>query len=288
MSIPAHTREILARHGLQLKKSLGQNFLTNRHVLDRIVEAAHLTPTSGVIEIGPGIGALTEPLVAKAGKVVAVELDQRLLPVLRELFAYQEGFEVIHGDARKVDFQQIIDERLSGCSDVQVIANLPYYITSPILTRLLSARYPLNQIIVMVQKEVAERLLAEPSSKAYGSLTLFVRYFAIVELVLKVPRHVFVPQPNVDSAVIRLIPRQQPLVQVLDEEMLFSLIRAAFHKRRKTLLNALSDQPVIGLDKRQWHALLQHIGLDDRRRGETLTLEEFAQIAMAVSHIKSS
>lgn len=288
MSIPAHTRQILARHGLQLKKSLGQNFLTNGHVLDRIIEAAHLTSTSGVIEIGPGIGALTEPLIAKAGKVVAVELDQRLLPVLKELFGDQEGFAVVHGDARKVDFQQIIDEKLYACSDVQVIANLPYYITSPILTRLLSARYPLNQIMVMVQKEVAERLLAEPSSKAYGSLTLFVRYFATVELVLKVPRHVFVPRPNVDSAVIRLTPRQQPLVAVPNEEVLFQLIRAAFHKRRKTLLNALSDQPSFGLDKRQWHVLLQHIKLDDQRRGETLTLEEFAQIATAVSHIKSS
>lgn len=288
MSIPAHTREILARHGLQLKKSLGQNFLTNRHVLDRIVEAAHLTSTSGVIEIGPGIGALTEPLIAKAGKVVAVELDQRLLPVLKELFAHQVNFEVVHGDARKVDFQQIINNKLSGCTDVQVIANLPYYITSPILTRLLSARYPLDQIIVMIQKEVADRLLAEPSSKAYGSLTLFVRYFATVELVFKVPRHVFVPQPNVDSAVIRLTPHQQPLVKVPNEDVFFKLIRAAFHKRRKTLLNALSDQPAFGLDKRQWHDLLQNIGLDDQRRGETLTLKEFAQIAIALSRIKLS
>ena len=288
MSIPARTKNLLAQHGIQLKKSLGQNFLTDRRVLEQIVTAADLTPSSGVIEIGPGIGALTEQLLRRAGRVVAIELDQRMLPVLQQLFAEQTHLDVVHGDAREVDFQQIIDNDLSACSDVQVIANLPYYITSPVLTRLLAKRYPLRQIVVMIQKEVAERLLAAPSSKAYGSLTLFVRYFATVEWVFKVPRHVFVPRPNVDSAVVRLIPRTQPLVQVSDEELLFGVIRAAFHKRRKTLLNALAEQSSFGLTKAEWHSLLAGIGMDVQRRGETLTLDEFATIAQAVAHIKLS
>lgn len=281
-AISSQTKAILNKTGVVLKKSLGQNFLTDRHALEKIADAVVLTKHSGVIEIGPGIGALTEKLAERAGKIVAVELDQRLLPVLNDLFANQPQVQFTHGDALQIDFHQLIEEHLKGCEDVHIIANLPYYITSPIITRLLSERYPIQNLVIMIQKEVADRLLASPNTKAYGSLTLFVQYYAQVEKVAVVSRKVFVPQPKVDSTVVRLNIRSHPPVEVPDENKLFQVIRAAFGKRRKTLLNALSTHFSSEKSKTEWSDLLYQVDIDPTRRGETLSLEEFARIVVAI------
>ncbi|SHF06684.1 16S rRNA (adenine1518-N6/adenine1519-N6)-dimethyltransferase [Seinonella peptonophila] len=278
-TISGQTKAILAEAKLGLKKSLGQNFLTDRHIIERIVSAIPLTEQSGVIEIGPGIGALTERLVKQAGSVVGIELDRRLLPVLHQLFATNENISFIHGDALKVDYHQLIHDYLSECKDVHVIANLPYYITSPLIIHLLEGGYPFQNIVIMIQKEVAERLMAQPHTKAYGSLTLFAQYYATVERVTHVSRNVFVPRPQVDSMVVKLTLRNVPPVQTSDQTLLFQIIRAAFQQRRKTLQNALHAQFQSQATKDQLHSWLQTSGIDGKRRGETLTLAEFAHIA---------
>ncbi|PTM54833.1 16S rRNA (adenine(1518)-N(6)/adenine(1519)-N(6))-dimethyltransferase RsmA [Desmospora activa] len=277
--ITAQTRDILARHGIQLKKSLGQNFLTDQRVLDRMIEAAELNHSSGVLEIGPGIGALTQRLAMEATRVVAVELDQRLVPVLQELFVDQAHVSIVHGDALKVDLAALIRDELGEGTRPSVVANLPYYITSPILMRLLEQKLPLNNIVVMIQKEVAERLTAEPGTKAYGSITVAVRYYTEPEWVCRVPSHVFVPRPQVDSAVIRLKVRHRPPVQVNNEELFFRIIRAAFNQRRKTLSNALSSLLSNRREKAPLIEAMTASGIDPQRRGETLSLEEFARLA---------
>lgn len=280
--ISARTRELLNTYGLTLKKSLGQNFLTDSHVLDKIIAAAALTPESGVIEIGPGIGALTERLAGMASKVVAVELDHRLVPVLKELFQTQPHVEIIHGDALKVDLAAVIQTHFQGIKTLHVVANLPYYVTSPILIRLLTERYPLTNIVVMIQKEVADRLAAKPGTKDYGSLSVLVQYFAEVEEVAKVPSHVFIPRPNVDSAVARLTLRQHPAVEVKNEEWFFKVVRAAFQQRRKTLLNTLHANLFPKRDKAEVEEWLKEAGIDPKRRGETLDLQEFAVLAQLI------
>ncbi|SDW85785.1 16S rRNA (adenine1518-N6/adenine1519-N6)-dimethyltransferase [Marininema mesophilum] len=275
--ITTRTREILRRHGLQLKKSLGQNFLTEDRVLHQIVEAADLDEQSGVLEIGPGIGALTEHLADEAKSILAVELDQRLIPILDELFVAYPHVKVLHGDAMKVDLHRLIDEHLGDCERRHVVANLPYYVTSPILMRLLEERLPLDSIVIMVQKEVAERLTSEPGTKAYGSITVTTQYFTEPEWVTLVPAHVFMPRPQVDSAVIRLKVRRTPPVDVRNEALFFRVIRAAFGQRRKTLPNALAAGLFGGERKGEVTAWLDEAGIDPKRRGETLSLEEFAQ-----------
>lgn len=277
--ITERTRQLLAERGLRLKKSLGQHFLTDQHILDKMMQAAGLGPETGVLEIGPGIGALTERLALEAKGVVALELDDRLVPVLRELFSDQPHVQIIHGDAMKLDLHQLIREHLGDCSRISVVANLPYYVTSPILMRLLEEKLPLDRVVVMIQKEVAERLTAVPGSKAYGSLTVAAGYYAETEWVTKVPAHVFIPQPQVDSAVIRLNVRQHPPVDVKNEALFFRVIRAAFGQRRKTLLNALSSGLSGGEGKETIHQAALEAGIDPKRRGETLSLEEFAQLA---------
>jgi 16S rRNA (adenine1518-N6/adenine1519-N6)-dimethyltransferase len=279
MSLPIsrQTRQLLTRHGLRLKKSLGQNFLTDPHILAQIVDAAQLTSQTGVIEIGPGIGALTEKLLEQGNQVLAIELDQRLIPVLQEIFHDQSRFTVMHGDALQIDFAQL-SERFVEAQEVAVVANLPYYITSPILLHLLTNRYPLQRIVVMIQQEVAERLVAAPNSKAYGSLSVLVQYFAQVEQVLTVPKQVFFPQPKVDSAVVRLELRREPAVQVADEALFFTVVRAAFAKRRKTLLNTLHASFAADFAKHDIVALLTAAGIDPGRRGETCSLAEFASL----------
>ncbi|MDR6227121.1 16S rRNA (adenine(1518)-N(6)/adenine(1519)-N(6))-dimethyltransferase RsmA [Desmospora profundinema] len=274
--ITGRTREILARHGIQLKKSLGQHFLTDQHVLDKMMKAAELDSRTGVLEIGPGVGALTQRLASEAGRVVAVELDGRLVPVLEELFADQPHVSVVHGDVMKVNLAALIRDELGTNPRPSVVANLPYYVTTPILMRLLEERLPLAHIVVMIQKEVAERLTAEPGTKAYGSITVATRYYADPEWVCRVPAHVFIPRPQVDSAVIRLNVRSQPPVEVNHERLLFQIIRAAFNRRRKTLPNALAPLLPADLGKEVLIGALEAAGIDPRRRGETLSLEEFA------------
>lgn len=278
-SIVSRTRELLADHNLSLKKSLGQHFLVDERVLDRIIDAAELDGSTGVLEIGPGMGALTERLADRAGWVLAVEIDGRLIPILRKLFVDRPRVTVVHGDALQVDLKALMDRHLGSAERFSVVANLPYYATSPILMRLLEERLPLDRIVVMIQKEVAERIMAEPGTKEYGSLSVAVRYFAEVFRVCGVPRNCFVPRPQVDSAVIGLRIRREPLVSVRNEPLFFRMVRAAFSQRRKTLANALSSSLFGGKRKAELENLLKEIGIDPNRRGETLTLEEFAQVS---------
>lgn len=278
-SISAKTRKLLKQHNIVLKKSLGQNFLTDAHVLQHIVDAAKLDSHSGVIEIGPGLGALTEGLAKRAQKVVAIELDNRLIPVLQDMFYDQPNVEIVHADALKLDFAQLITDKFGSCSQVHVVANLPYYVTSPILVKLLESSLSLTNIVVMIQKEVADRILARPGSKTYGSLSVFAQYFSEPSKVVQVPSHVFVPRPQVDSMVIKLSIRSAPPVPVEDESFFFQVVRASFAKRRKTLLNSLSSSLPFQLEKKRLEELIHSIGIDPGCRGEMLSMESFAQLS---------
>jgi 16S rRNA (adenine1518-N6/adenine1519-N6)-dimethyltransferase len=277
--ISAQTRALLSQQGICLKKSLGQNFLTDMHILNKIVAAAQLTESAGVLEIGPGIGALTERLAAEVKKVVAIEIDQRLISVLRQLFADRAHVEIIHGDAVQVDLAGIVEQYFQAGDALHVVANLPYYVASPILIRLLEERLPLRNIVVMIQKEVADRLVAQPGTKGYSSFTVLVQYFAEVEVVTRVPNHVFVPRPKVDSAVIKLTPRERPPVDLTNEALFFEVVRASFAQRRKTLLNTLQFHLLSAYPKKEVENWLWSHAIDPKRRGETLTLQEFATLA---------
>ncbi|SEN64405.1 16S rRNA (adenine(1518)-N(6)/adenine(1519)-N(6))-dimethyltransferase RsmA [Lihuaxuella thermophila] len=280
--ISARTRELLSEHAIVLKKSLGQNFLTDSHVLDKIIRAAELTERSGVLEIGPGIGALTERLANEARKVVAIEIDQRLIPVLEELFASRPHVKIIHGDATEIDLRTFLRDHFQDVDTIHVVANLPYYVTSPIIVRLLSERLPLKNIVIMIQKEVADRLTASPGTKDYSSLTVLVKYFAMAEEVARVPSHVFVPRPQVDSAVTRLTLRDQPAVYVSNERLFFKVVRAAFAQRRKTLLNTLHANLFSSRRKDEVEKWLHEAGIDPKRRGETLDIQEFAALTQVI------
>jgi len=278
---PRRTKEIIAKYGFSFKKSLGQNFLIDGNVLSRIVDAAELDKSKGALEIGPGIGALTERLSLAAGKVTAIEIDQRLIPILGEVLADKPHVSVVHGDVLKLDLKQLFEEQFAGCDGVSVVANLPYYVTTPILMKLLEERLPLQNIVVMIQKEVAERMAAKPGGKEYGSLSVAVQYYCVPQLVCTVPHTVFIPQPNVDSAVIKLAVREKPAVEVPDEAFFFRVVQASFAQRRKTLMNNLTQ--LAGKENReQLTALLTSIGIDPGRRGETLSLEEFAKLSISM------
>ncbi|MGX4582938.1 16S rRNA (adenine(1518)-N(6)/adenine(1519)-N(6))-dimethyltransferase RsmA [Paenibacillus chitinolyticus] len=282
VATPKRTKDILNRHNLVLKKSLGQNFLTDGNVLRNIISAAELTPEKGALEIGPGIGALTQQLAKEAGRVVAVEIDQRLLPILRETLSPYPSAEVVHGDVLKLDLRQLIEEKFSGLSGISVVANLPYYITTPIIMKLLEEKLPLENIVVMIQKEVADRMAAKPGGKEYGSLSIAVQFYCEAELVTIVPRTVFVPQPNVDSAVIRLRLRKGPPVEVADEDFFFEVVQASFAQRRKTIYNNLGARFFSKENKRDLEALLLEAGIEPSRRGETLSMEEYGRVAEAL------
>lgn len=273
---PAVVKEIIEKHGFKFSKSLGQNFLIDGNIIDRIIERADIKERDGIIEIGPGIGTLTQKLCEKAGRVVAIELDDNLLPILEETLGAYNNVEVIHGDVLKVDLKQIIEEKLA-LEKVKVVANLPYYITTPIIMKLLEENLSIDKIVVMVQKEVAFRMKAAPGSKDYGALSVAVQYYSKPEIIVDVPKNVFMPRPNVDSAVIMLDVYKEPVIKVKDEKMFFNVVKAAFGKRRKTLLNALSSS--IDLKKERIEEILKECGVDPMRRGETLTIREFALVA---------
>jgi 16S rRNA (adenine1518-N6/adenine1519-N6)-dimethyltransferase len=277
----AEVDALLRRHGFQTRQRLGQNFLVDRNTLLKVVAAAELDPEDVVLEIGPGIGTLTVELAARAGQVTAVELDPRLLPILREVLAGHANTEVIHADFLRLPLAEFLAGRC-GPRRCKVVANLPYYITSPVLTALLDQHAMLERIVLMVQKEVADRLAAAPGTEAYGSLSVFAQWRATVETVSRVSRHVFRPAPNVDSAIVRLRIREAPPVPVANEARFFDVVHAAFQKRRKTLLNALSTFPALGLTKEEAAAALGRAGIDPMRRGETLSIAEFAAVAGAV------
>ncbi len=269
----ADISNLARKHGIRLKKSLGQNFLREPGIADQIVMAAELDGSDRVVEIGPGFGSLTLKLAATAGEVWVVELDRRLLPVLEEVTGHCSNVVIRQGDILKTN----LDEMLAASKPYKVVANLPYYITTPIIMRLLEAEQGWSVAVVMVQKEVAERITAAPGGKDYGVLSLGVQYRAEAEIITVVPATAFVPQPEVQSAVIRLRRRQQPPVEVTDEGNLFRIIRAAFGQRRKTLLNALSSN--LGLPRETASQFLAAVQIDPQRRGETLSLEEYARLA---------
>lgn len=287
-SISVRTKKLLSEYKIQLKKSLGQNFLTDPHVLDKIIHAASLTKESGVIEIGPGIGALTERLAQTARKVVAIEIDQRLIPVLEKLFQNDDNVEIINGDALTVNLKQVVAEHFRDTGSLHVVANLPYYVTSPILVRLLQEQLPLTNIVIMIQKEVADRLKATPGTKDYSSLSVLVQYYADVKEVGRVPSHVFVPRPQVDSAVVCLTLKKEPKVQVPDEQAFFKMVRAAFNQRRKTLLNSLHSHLLSSVSKEEVERWMHEAGIDPKRRAETLNLEEFVVLAEVIHRKKIS
>ncbi|WP_046228494.1 16S rRNA (adenine(1518)-N(6)/adenine(1519)-N(6))-dimethyltransferase RsmA [Paenibacillus dauci] len=276
IATPRRTKEIISKHGFSFKKSLGQNFLIDANILNKIVEAAGLTPERGALEIGPGIGALTERLAQQAKAVTAVEIDQRLIPILKDSLQTYSNVNVRHGDILKVDLHELFREDFGNVDKVSVVANLPYYVTTPILMKLLEERLPLDNIVVMIQKEVAQRMAAKPGGKEYGSLSIAVQYYCEPELVCIVPKTVFIPQPNVESAVIRLKLREQPAVQVEDEQHFFEIVQSSFVQRRKTIANNLKTRYFAGGDREQLEQLLNRAGIEPTRRGETLSLEEYA------------
>jgi len=275
-------REVLGRHGFHFSKSLGQNFLIDGSVLDQIAEGAELTQKDVVLEVGPRIGVLTQVLCERAGRVVAVEIDRGLLPVLEETLEDYDNVEVVHGDILKLNLPQLFEEKLSG-AQVKVVANLPYYITTPIIMNFFEQKLPVERIVVMVQKEVADRMQAVPSTKAYGTLSIAVQYYAKAKIVTTVSSNSFFPSPNVDSAVIALVRREKPAVDVKDEEMFFRVVKAGFAQRRKTLPNTLSS--TMGIEKDLLRQALAAAEIDPKRRGESLSLEEFGRLSDAIGEV---
>ena len=272
-----NTAEIIQRYGFDFRKKYGQNFLVDSSILDKIVAAAELTKDDCVLEIGPGIGTLTQRLAEEAGEVVAVEIDRELIPILAETLADYDNVTVLNEDILKTDISGIAEAH--GGRPLKVVANLPYYITTPIIMALLEKHAPIKSVTVMVQKEVAERMRVGPGSKEYGALSLAVQYYAKPEVITNVPAACFMPRPNVDSTVIRLTRYEEPPVAVRDEDWLFAVIRASFNQRRKTLANGLANAGNIGLNRRQVETALAALGLPAAVRGETLTLERFAELS---------
>ncbi len=281
IATPIRTKTILEKYGFSFKKSLGQNFLIDTNILQRIIDFAELDKeTSGAIEIGPGIGALTEQLAKNSKKVVAFEIDQRLLPILEDTLSPYKHVKVIHNDVLKADVGAVIEQEFVDVEDLMVVANLPYYVTTPIIMKLLEEKLPIRGIVCMLQKEVADRIAAKPGTKEYGSLSIAIQYYTVPETVMIVPKTVFIPQPNVDSAVIRLTRREKPLVEVKDEEFFFTVTRASFAQRRKTLQNNLMSQLPNGKEKKELIlSALERAGIDPKRRGETLSIEEFGRLS---------
>jgi len=272
------TKAIIEKHGFRFKKKFGQNFLTDGNILRKIVEAAKLTNAVGVIEVGPGIGALTEHLARAAEKVVAYEIDDTLIPILEEVLEPYPNVKVINEDILKADVKQMIATDLSDAREVAVVANLPYYITTPILMGLIEARLPIDRYVVMMQLEVARRLSAHPSTKDYNALSIVVQYYCDVQIAINVPRDVFIPAPNVDSAVVLLKRKEEPTVAVKDETFFMEIVHASFKQRRKTLLNNLAAH-FEGATKEEITHLLTRIGIDPSVRGEALTIQAFAKIS---------
>ncbi len=280
IATPIRTQQIMTKYGLTVKKSLGQNFLIDPNILRKIVGKAELTKESAAIEIGPGIGALTEHLARTAGKVLAFEIDQRLLPVLEDTLSPYDNISIIHSDILKADVEAAIEKELAGYKDIVVVANLPYYVTTPIIMKLLLEKLPIRGLVVMLQKEVAERITAKPGTKAYGSLSIAIQYYTDAEMALTVPKTVFMSQPNVDSAVIRMNKLPEPRVKVIDEDFFFTVTRGSFVQRRKTILNNLQSAMPNGKEKKESILeALEAAGIEPARRGETLSIEEFGLLA---------
>ena len=275
---PKNTIEVLQKYNFNFQKKFGQNFLIDTHVLDKIIRESGITKEDCVLEIGPGIGTMTQYLAENAREVVAVEIDDHLIPILEDTLSAYDNVTVIHNDILKVDIGKIVEEKNAG-KPIKVVANLPYYITTPIIMGLFESHVPLKSITIMVQKEVADRMQVGPGTKDYGALSLAVQYYAEPEIVANVPPNCFMPRPNVGSAVIRLTRYDNPPVDVKDEKFMFALIRASFNQRRKTLVNGLTNASNLKVTKEQILGALEQMNLSATIRGEALTLEQFATLA---------
>jgi 16S rRNA (adenine1518-N6/adenine1519-N6)-dimethyltransferase len=277
-NISQSTIEIIKKYDFVFQKKYGQNFLIDGRVLDKIIDAAGIGPEDCVLEIGPGIGTLTRRLAESAGKVIAVEIDKNLIPILHDVLSEYDNIMVLNEDILKVDIPALVEKENAG-KPIKVVANLPYYITTPIIMGLFESNVPIDNITVMVQKEVAQRMQVGPGTKDYGALSLAVQYYAEPYIVANVPQNCFIPRPNVGSAVIRLTRHTEKPVQVKNEKFMFQLVRAAFNQRRKTLQNALHNMAELNLSKEQVVEALQKMGLPETVRGEKLTLSEYATLA---------
>ena len=278
LSNPQKTIETIKKYQFNFQKKFGQNFLIDEHVISKIINGAGVTKDDFVLEIGPGIGTLTQYLAEAAGEVAAVEIDRKLIPILQETLSEYDNVTIINEDILKVDIRALALEK-NGGKPIKVVANLPYYITTPIIMGLFESHVPVDNITVMVQKEVAARMKVGPGSKDYGALSLAVQYYAEPYLVANVPANCFIPRPNVDSAVIRLARHAGPVVSVDNEKLLFDIIRASFNQRRKTLQNGLKNSDLISASKEDIVEAIREAGLPETVRGETLTLEQFAALA---------
>ena len=277
LSNPQKTIETIKKYEFAFQKKFGQNFLIDGHVLDKIIAAAEVTKEDCVVEIGPGIGTLTQYLAEAARNVISIEIDKMLIPILQETLADYDNVTVINQDVLKTDLWELVREHNEG-RPVKVVANLPYYITTPIIMNLFESRLPVSSVTVMVQKEVAQRMQAGPGTKDYGALSLAVQYFAVPYIAANVPPSCFMPRPRVGSAVIRLTRHEKPPVEVADEQAMFQIIRASFNQRRKTLVNSLHNSPQISKTKEEILRALEQMGLSQTVRGEALALEQFAAL----------
>ena len=275
---PQNTIAVLQKHQFTFQKKFGQNFLIDTHVLDKIIRSAEISRDDMVLEIGPGIGTMTQYLACAAGKVIAVEIDRALIPILEDTLEGYDNVRVINGDILKIDLPKLVEEE-NGGRPIKVVANLPYYITTPIIMGLFEGDVPLKSITVMVQKEVADRMQAAPGSKDYGALSLAVQYYAKPYIAANVPQNCFMPRPRIGSAVIRLERYETPPVEVKNEKLLFSIIRASFNQRRKTLANGLKNSAELDFAKEEIEAAIEKLGKGASVRGEALTLEEFAELS---------
>ena len=280
---PQNTIAVLQKYHFNFQKKFGQNFLIDENVVEKIVRDAGVTKDDFVLEIGPGIGTMTQILCENAREVVAVEIDDKLIPILTEdTLSWYDNVTVIHEDILKLDIVKLANER-NGGKPIKVVANLPYYITTPIIMGLFESHVPLDSITIMVQKEVADRMQVGPGTKDYGALSLAVQYYAKPQILLNVPASCFMPRPNVDSAVIQLTRYEKPPVEVADEHLMFRLIRASFNQRRKTMTNSVGNSPELSVSKEQMAAALEKCGLSATVRGEALTLAQFAELANVLS-----
>ena len=281
---PATINELKKKYGFRLSKSLGQNFITDKNIIDKIIEKSMIGKEDLVIEIGPGIGVLTAAAAEAAGKVIAVEIDRNLIPILKETLSEYDNIEIINSDVLKTDFREILEQNreIDGqkIGGIKILGNLPYYITTPIIMKILEDRVPADSITIMLQKEVADRIKAGPGTKAYGALSVAVQYYCTVAHVVNAPKEIFVPQPKVDSTVIRLDIRKEKAVRLNDEAVFFAVVKAGFGQRRKTLLNSLTG--VLGLSKEEIASILEAASIDPVRRAETLSLDEFAALSNAI------
>jgi len=282
ISQPSQTKKIIDRYQLKLKKSLGQNFLTDGNILKKMISAAGIDSESSVLEIGPGIGSLTEYLAQHAQHVVAIEIDQRLIPILHDVLHEYKNVKVVHGDFLALALDEFTNTHFPEDSSIKLVANLPYYITTPIVMKIIESKAPIDTIVIMMQKEVAERMMASPNSKNYGSLSIAIQFYMHVEKVINIPRTVFIPQPNVDSIVLKLTRHSKPLFDIEDEEGFFEMVRAAFSQRRKTILNNLGNYK--SLSKETWLYLFDSTNISPQSRAESLQLYQFVHLYHVMQH----